>query len=261
MSWAAAIQAGGALLGGAMAGRGAKNQHLTRNNILRTVLDAKQAGVHPLYALGSGGSYSPQWQASGNDYGLPQAADAIGRGLHQSKAETQAKVAAGIDQRMADSVIDRNSAAADADRAQAALARSQVNQTGLARAGQELDYFMNNSGAFSVPKKKGGADHVMVPPRIPIPNPNDKSRQAGPNVPPMIRVTTPQGGHLDVPNPDLVDSEGLAAWILMANSLGQRYGGATGRAIGKLVAAVKGRIMVKKAKNQVRNRNYKRKSK
>lgn len=77
------IGAIGGIAGGLLQAKGAKDQtrmaiQANKTRIQDTVRDAKAAGIHPLYALGSGApTYSPA--SYSGDYGLAQAGQHLGR--------------------------------------------------------------------------------------------------------------------------------------------------------------------------------------
>lgn len=64
----------------------AANKEFAQNSIQWKVADAKKAGIHPLAALGSQGSYFSPSSVSGGDYGEGQAQAGIVQGLGQMLA-------------------------------------------------------------------------------------------------------------------------------------------------------------------------------
>lgn len=71
-----------------------RQKEFAQNGIRWKVEDAKAAGIHPLYALGANTStYSPQ-AAVGNDYGLSQAGQDIGRAIEAGMTHRERQKAA-----------------------------------------------------------------------------------------------------------------------------------------------------------------------
>jgi len=254
---AAGISALGSLVGGAMSRP--KNQHRTRNNILRTVLDAKQAGVHPLFALGSSANYAPQWNSGGSDYGIPGATDAISRGIMAASASKQAEKQAGIasetreiDAEVARSVINRNDAAAEADRAQATAALANVNATGLGRAGNDLDFLLKYHPALAA-RKPAPAKAKTVPAQVIAPEAPRSANQAGGARAPYIKVRTAQGGEWRLPDPNIADPDSLAGAALFVNALLKDFVGKPG---GKALFDYVQRIKNRNKRRSTWNKNY-----
>ena len=108
MVWPAIIAGGAALIGGAISAKSASDANQSMTNLDRKnrkmqkqfaqqgirwkVEDAKQAGIHPLAALGaSTTSYSPQKVGikSKGDYGISRAGQNIGRAMSAQKTFTE----------------------------------------------------------------------------------------------------------------------------------------------------------------------------
>lgn len=101
MPWPAAIAAGAAIVGSVLASKGGTSKAMTgyyraedkiaRESIYQTsVKDAKAAGLHPLFALGSSANFSPsgymgQQTGSAAGEGIAQAGAHIAEGMRSSK--------------------------------------------------------------------------------------------------------------------------------------------------------------------------------
>lgn len=123
---AAAIGAGGSLIGGAIDNRAAKKarkqeialqKEFAQNQIQWKVQDAKKAGLHPLFALGGGAGVSPQITTgqSGMGSAVRDAVDTVAR-AQEAQAMTPEREAA----------LRSVNASADRDEAEAALHRSRI---------------------------------------------------------------------------------------------------------------------------------------
>lgn len=95
----ALIAGGAAIVGGMMANRSAKKQQsqmdetqreFAQHGIRWKVADAKAAGVHPLFALGQGGTapYTPS-QVIPNDYGIAEAGSQAASAMNASRNQKQ----------------------------------------------------------------------------------------------------------------------------------------------------------------------------
>jgi len=140
---ASAIQAGGSLLGGLFGNKSAKKQakqdyrrqkEFAQNTIQWKVADAKKAGLHPLYALGASGSFTPSNLAGGYGTGdaIRDAAGAVAEGYAQSKAPPPGTPIGRLGQaqvELLESQEDRNSAEADLARSRAAREVQALNHT------------------------------------------------------------------------------------------------------------------------------------
>ena len=94
---AAAITAGGSLLGGAFQTKSRewesdreyrRQKKFQQNKIQWLKADAEAAGISPLAAMGMQGGYSPQ-HAVGSDYGLSAASQAIGKSLYNLRVQRE----------------------------------------------------------------------------------------------------------------------------------------------------------------------------
>lgn len=98
MSWGAAIAAGAQLIGGRRDNMEAeearfveanRQREFAQNSIIWRVQDAKQAGVHPLFALGaSGASYTPS-AIQVPSSGIAEAGQTIGRAMMAQKTDME----------------------------------------------------------------------------------------------------------------------------------------------------------------------------
>lgn len=154
---AAAVSAGSSLLGGLMNKKSASKSVAQQNQmaqaqfdaqmdqtIQRRVADAKQAGIHPLYALGASSGASPtiSGQAeTGSHMGdaIASAGGALASGLSGRAAEKQRQIE--VQQRMAleaqrtHSEVNRNNAAAYRDRMDPIINMYRANLVKKAAAG------------------------------------------------------------------------------------------------------------------------------
>jgi len=158
---AAASKFAGPLLNfaGNLFGGGGDKSNLDRHFIARRVRDAQEAGVHPLYALGAGGGYSPAVSTGGS---------AIGEALRQTgslftniRAEDAAKAAAGMDNRIAEAQIRSLNASASRDETAAQVALSELALREQSMRAQQHDTIgtlldqniANMPEVFGVPEK------------------------------------------------------------------------------------------------------------
>jgi len=131
---------GGPLLnavGGLFGGQGGDKSNLTRHYLSRLVRDAREAGVHPLYALGASPGYGPTFQ-TGSASG-----DALRAGANlfsDIRAESQAKAAAGVNDRLANAQIRSLEASAlrDETAAQVQLAEAALNAQSMSAQNRDL---------------------------------------------------------------------------------------------------------------------------
>jgi len=142
---AAAITAGGSILGGMLGGSEsgapsqlARNQfkyqkQLHQNQIQWQVADAKKAGLHPLFALGNSMNFSPVSDTSSTD--------TTGSALGQGIAEAGRQVGNLVGQKsLVSSQVKANDAAAERDYASAALSLSNMK-----RAENEANFRQDNA--------------------------------------------------------------------------------------------------------------------
>jgi len=108
---------------GGLFGDGGDKSNLDRHFIARRVRDAQEAGIHPLYALGAGGGYSPA-VSTGSSVG--DALRSTGSLFDNIRAESQAKSAAGMSDRIAEAQIRSLNASAFRDETQAQVALAQA---------------------------------------------------------------------------------------------------------------------------------------
>ena len=160
---ASLVSTGGSLLGGMLSGESgpgkterlrsyklAKDQFdyqktLNKNQIQYKVADAKAAGLHPLYALGSSANFSP---TSYTPTGQNETGSALGRGI----AEAGKNVGNLIAQKtLIDSQVGANQGAEARDYAAAALANSQI-----ARAQGEANYRQDQDIMLADGMRKSG---------------------------------------------------------------------------------------------------------
>jgi len=144
---------------GNLFGSGGDKSNLDRHFIRRRVRDAQEAGIHPLYALGAGGGYSPVINTGGSSVG--EALRQTGSLFDHIRSESAAKAAAGLSDRIAEAQIRQLNASASRDEtaAQLALSEHALNTQAMAaqnrdRIGTMLDSAIaNSSEAFGIPDK------------------------------------------------------------------------------------------------------------
>ena len=160
----AAITAGGSILGGLLGGgdsgpgktaqvrsyKLAKDQFeyqktLNKNQIQYKVADAKAAGLHPLYALGSSANFSP---TSYTPTGQNETGSALGRGIAEAGRSAGNLIA---QQALVESQVGANQGAEARDYAAAALANSQI-----ARAQGEANYRQDQDIMLADGMRKAG---------------------------------------------------------------------------------------------------------
>jgi hypothetical protein len=146
---ASLISAGGALAGGLMSDRSARSSaskqrqmdmDFAKNQISWKVADAKRAGLHPLYALGASGSYSPTNVIQGQSNtgsALGAASSQIADMYMQTQAQKSQQEA---NKQLTAAQVNQANQSANRDQAAAALALSQakrveqeINQAGRPR--------------------------------------------------------------------------------------------------------------------------------
>jgi len=126
---------GGPLLN-AFGGQGGDKSNLSRHAIFRVVRDAKESGIHPLFALGSSANVAPQL-AAGSSTG--DALRATGQIFENLRSESEAKASAGMSDRLAMAQLRAINAQAARDETQAQLALSQFALDQQALAAQNRD--------------------------------------------------------------------------------------------------------------------------
>lgn len=137
---AALIGAGASLAGGAISGLfGRSNskreyerqKEFAQNGIRWRVADAKAAGIHPLYAIGSNTpTYSPQ-AAVGTDFGVSQAGQNIARAIEAKQTREERANAQAIQNEIGQAQADYYRAQADLARTKADLAGQKAVQDAL----------------------------------------------------------------------------------------------------------------------------------
>ena len=161
---ASLVSAGGSILGGMLGGgdtgpgktaqlrsyKLAKDQFeyqktLNKNQIQYKVADAKAAGLHPLYALGSSANFSP---TSYTPTGQNETGSALGRGIAEAGKNVGNLIAQNA---LIESQIGANKGAEARDMAAAALANSQI-----ARAQQEANYRQDQDIMLADGMRKSG---------------------------------------------------------------------------------------------------------
>lgn len=167
---------------------GGDNSDYAKNRLVKTVRDAQAAGIHPLYAIGSGGfTPAPQFTGSEGFGGLGDAISQMSNVSHMFSSERAAKQTAGIEARVAESVIERNRAAANLDTTQSQLALS--------------DHAMNLEALRTQQRDKIGVmlDEAMS---------KDTSDLWGPKTYPqaMIQVQFPDGKRMWIPNQNVMET-------------------------------------------------------
>lgn len=146
---AAGISGGLGLLGGMLSDRSARSTaskqrqmdvEFAKNQIAWKVADAKRAGIHPLYALGSSGSYSPTnivQSQSNTGTALGRAGEQIADMYMQSQSQkkqlssTAALTAAQVN--AANQQAKRNEAEAALALSQSKRVEQEINQSALGR--------------------------------------------------------------------------------------------------------------------------------
>jgi len=142
---------------GNLFGSGGDRSNLDRHFIARRVRDAQEAGIHPLYALGAGGGYSPTLSTGGSALG--EGLRAAGPLLDRIRSENEAKASAGMANRIAEAQIRSLNASATRDEtaAQVALAQMALDEQSLIaqnrdRINARLDEaILSRSDAFGMP--------------------------------------------------------------------------------------------------------------
>ncbi|WNK13853.1 MAG: DNA pilot protein [Microvirus sp.] len=162
-----------------------------QNPLLKMVQNAKEAGIHPLYAMGAAQSISPQWDVGGGP-DLGGIADAFRSFTPEANAKA---TVAGI---------------TPMEQAQIDLLRQQTRTS----ASQEN---LNNSNAMRLfgPGQPGtgitqdaSGVYNAVPPNVPLARPGSPNVQAGPQRPLMIPL--PNGGA--TPDPAIAPSMLSGDW-------------------------------------------------
>jgi len=193
---------------GSAFGFGGDNSDESRHRIRKIVRDAQESGIHPLYALGAGGGYSPGFQ-SNDGGGIRQgvaALDAVYRGY---TAEQQAKQAAGLDLQFSQAQIRAANAAAERDETQAQLNLSESARltSGLHSGGRDNTTVTQTPelGAFTTP-----------PAQVISSRPGAPELQEGPAQPVFIEGKLGDGSTIRLPNQNLMETGELLPWYLYA---------------------------------------------
>lgn len=173
--------------------KGGANKSGKKHQFDNLVASAKNAGIHPLFALGSGGVPGPQWSASDTGSAISNAASAVGSALDESararreaKGESERKA---VEKQLFDAQLRQMSASAARDEAAAAYSLSEkalldqkLNANGTGRGITVESDFNEYPGREALSR---AVDSIYGPP-----------------VEAMIRVRTPDGKVILVPNPD-----------------------------------------------------------
>ncbi|AXH75028.1 MAG: hypothetical protein [Microviridae sp.] len=182
--WGAA--AGAALGGfGSYIKSGGDNSDYQKHYLTKVVKEARRAGIHPLYALGASNNFSPLFKtgSEGTDIG-----GAIRQAGADYSAEQTAKANAGMSNRIDESIIRRNDAAANLDNTQAALAASNDALNRQAMAAQQRDRI----GTMLDQEIASKPDVFGLPP-LPVANA-------------MQQVQLPDGRRVWIPNQNVMET-------------------------------------------------------
>lgn len=187
-------------------GFGGDNSDESRHRIRKIVRDAQESGVHPLYALGAGGGYTPGFSASDGG-GIRGGVEALSRAYRGYTAEQQAKAAAGLDERIANAQIRAALASAERDETQAQLNLSESARitSGLHGQGRDNSTVTNDPvlGTFTTP-----------PAEVLSARPSDKGLMAGPSQPGMVEIDVGKG-KMRIPNQQLVETPESVGLMMM----------------------------------------------
>jgi len=233
MVWPAIIAAGAALAGGAMAGdRNRQSVHeqmdmsreFAQMGIRWKVADAKAAGIHPLYALGSqGASYAPI--SVGDSYGpaMAQAGQDISGAMRrgQDQAERSASEATAFmlaKERESDARVDRQwQRAFQEAQVVSQLKNDEMQRNLMASQIARLNQSANPPFPSKATEDSRGSRDVgaikLKPSEQPTRDPHNPSKEAS-TIPMWQRVETAPGVFRDFPSRELnMDSEFIHALL------------------------------------------------
>lgn len=206
----------GSAIGGALAGMapsGGDRSNLERHAIARRVRDAKEAGIHPLFALGASVGYSPSF-STGSAVG-----DALrygGKALADVTRENRAKETVGLHDPLYLANVRAANASASRDEAQAVYTLSQNAREATAARSRGLD------AAIAADPSAFGSQSLWTPvaSEVMSARPGEASIQAGPNQPGMIELNYgTHGRSMSIPRQDVADSDISGAVLLAADKL------------------------------------------
>ncbi|AXL15107.1 DNA pilot protein [Microviridae sp.] len=200
---AAALIGGGAtIIGGAMSNRSARKQaaqqaslqrEFAQNSIQWKTADAKAAGVHPLYALGTASTpYSPITYADSMGPALASAGQSVARGYaaHQSQKNTDRQYNKSVSdsnfmRKMAQDnmILQQQQLKAEINRTNTDTALRQMEISAHARANQ-----FANSQQDLAPTTAETGDALIVPQKIPAAAKGSPHQAAGPDRPGWMDV-------------------------------------------------------------------------
>lgn len=197
MVTAALISGGASIIGGAMANRSNRKQfdqnaalqrEFAQQGIRWKVEDAKAAGLHPLYAIGStGASYSPSTYSDAMGPAIAQAGQQIGTGIAAHSQEKTRKREASLQRQLQQNQIiigqQRLRSQIHVDTAQANYYNAMAQQ--ISR--QPSSGFPADSESSPVISATTGQAEI-VPQKIPSAAKDDPSQAAGPDRPAWMDV-------------------------------------------------------------------------
>ncbi|UDN67900.1 DNA pilot protein [robinz microvirus RP_178] len=187
-------------------GGGGDRSNLERHAIARRVRDAQEAGIHPLFALGSSVGYSPMLQTRS----AGAAATSLGTSLQSIALDAEAKRTSGVISaldaaqiRALTSQSNRDEALAQQALSEVAKNRSALNGTGIGR------------GEIIEDELLGLGPYVTQPAQVTAARGNDPSTAAGPARPGIVEYQLSDGSTVRLPDQNAMETgEGLSYYFL-----------------------------------------------
>ena len=224
MVWPAVIAAGASIAGSLLSSGGGQNKGITdayraedkraRERIYRTsVEDAKKAGLHPLFALGSSANFSPSGQyvsqtGSAAGEGIARAGEHIAEGVRQKKQGERQVVMDAASRQIHDLRITKMGKEIQLDDAELMKRASDLRMA-------EMQLLYWGDGGTGVPSSSG--ESRMYPYGTKTGPPLDQRplvASARQSMPETVESVSPDGTRMQLLNPDLgLDEVGQAEYL------------------------------------------------
>ncbi|UDN67658.1 DNA pilot protein [robinz microvirus RP_86] len=187
-------------------GGGGDRSNLERHAIARRVRDAQEAGIHPLFALGSSVGYSPVLQTRSAGGAL----SSLGNTVQSIALDAEAKRSAGVVSPLDAAQIRALTAQANRDEALAQQALSEVAKNRSAVNGSGI-----GRGEIVEDELLGLGPYQEQPAQVTAARPSDPSTAAGPARPGIVEYQLSDGSTVRLPDQNAMETaEGLSYYYL-----------------------------------------------